>query len=169
MYLYSVLKTAFFSVRSRPPFMSPLTLRHKLPSHVFASHHLRGTAYLSGRALLFRAHALSLRLSASAPLCFLQPRKNLRLSVAHASSLFGIGCLSPSVGTCLRHLPPSLHPASVTPAPILFTICTQKTGQPKTVPPICIRVGSTRERKTKKEKSWRTTSPLKPSLIPEIH
>ena len=29
---------------------------------------------LSGRALLFRAHALSLRLSASAPLCFLPAR-----------------------------------------------------------------------------------------------
>jgi len=56
--------------------MSPLTLRHKLPSHVFASHHLRGTAYLSGRAQLFRAHALTLRVAASAPLCFLPTRKN---------------------------------------------------------------------------------------------
>ena len=64
------------SVRSRPPFMSPLTLRHKLPSHVFASRHLRGTAYLSGRAQLFRAHALTLRVAASAPLCFLPARKD---------------------------------------------------------------------------------------------
>ena len=67
-------------VRSRPPFMSPLTLRHKLPSHVFASHHLRGTAYLSGRAQLFRAHALTLRVAASAPLCFFPPDKTEVLS-----------------------------------------------------------------------------------------
>ena len=49
-----------------------------------------------------------------------------------------------SVGACLRHLPPSLHSASVTPVPILFTICTQKPRQPQTMYLICTRVVSVR-------------------------
>ena len=49
-----------------------------------------------------------------------------------------------SVGACLRHLPPSLHSASVTPVPILFTICTQKPRQPQTMYLICTHVVCTR-------------------------
>ena len=74
-----------------------------------------------------------------------------------------------SVGACLRHLPPSLHSASVTPAPILFTICTQKPRQPQTMYLICTHVVCTRAHKIQPKKLRRYTSPLKPPHISEIH
>ena len=78
------------------------------------------------------------------PLCLYNPantdipsRPCLRFSPASA-------VLLASVGACLRHLPPSLHSSSVTPAPILFTICTQKPIQPQTMYLICTHVVCTR-------------------------
>ena len=119
MYLYSVLKPAFFSVRSRTPCMSPLTLRHKLPSHVFASHHLR-LAFAPLRVCsalpcsCLEPSALGVR-----PALFSSRPIKPRFSVAHASAslrhrLFvGISRNMPS-GTplmlrSLRHLPPLPH------------------------------------------------------------
>ena len=61
---------------------------------------------LSGRALLFRAHALSLRLSASAPLCLLQPRKNQTdKSPASNPHGFSAGCPVCSLAYRLRFTP----------------------------------------------------------------
>ena len=76
----------------------------------------------------------------------LSARTSLRASrqspMPHRASTSAV--LLASVGACLRHLPPSLHSASVTPAPILFTICTQKPRQPQTMYLICTHVVCTR-------------------------
>ena len=99
--------------------MSPLTLRHKLPSHVFASHHLR-LAFAPLRACsalpcsCLEPSALGVRLA----LFSSRPIKP-RFSVAHASASLrhrlsvGISRNMPS-GTplmlrSLRHLPPLPH------------------------------------------------------------
>jgi len=90
---------------------------------------------------------------------FLQPRKNqesrrpLQILTDSQPAVSGFGRSMPP-GTLLtlrslRHLPPSIHSASVTPAPILFTICTQKPGQPQTMYLICTHAICTRARKTK--------------------
>jgi len=138
------------SVRSRPSFTLVYTSR-QLPSHVFASHHLWACFALPCSCL--EPSALGVR-----PLCSFNPAKTrdtgrpLQILTDSQPAVSGFGRSMPP-GTLLtlrslRHLPPSLHSASVTPAPILFTICTQKPGQPQTMYLICTHAICTRAHKT---------------------
>ena len=111
----------------------------------------------SRTTLMSLLHSVTFDISSVRPALFTSHPQKPTSQVAHASQSFGIGCLSPSVGTCLRHLPPTLHPTSVTPTSILFTICTQKTRQQQTMYLICIRVGSTRARKIQPKNHGVTT------------
>ena len=75
---------------------------------------------------------------------FFLPAKTRALSRPMPRRASASAVLLASVGACLRHLPPSLHSSSVTPVPILFTICTQKSRQPQTMYLICTHVVCTR-------------------------
>ena len=169
MYLYSVLKTAFFSVRSRPPFMSPLTLRHKLPSHVFASHHLR-LAFAPLRACsalpcsCLEPSALGVR-----PALFsTTPQKPAALSrpclilIRHRLSI-SFGRNMPSASSSLAS-----SGISHTRTHFVHNLYTKNRTAENRAPNLHPRWQHAGTQNTAK-KLWRITSPLKPSLIPEIH
>ena len=121
-------------VAPRTPLMPPLPLRHQFPPHSFDSHHLR-LAFAPLRVCSshpcfgFEPSALRVRRRSvtslpqkpgtqNAPHVFaslfraqwLEPSLTASLS-PHAVINSGIGCSWASVGTCLRHLPPSPLPS----------------------------------------------------------
>ena len=89
----------------------------------------------------------SFGISSVRPLCFLPARKDQTKRSPMPRRASASAVLLASVGACLRHLPPSHHSSSITPAPILFTICTQKPRQPQTMYLICTHVVCTRAHK----------------------
>ena len=95
-------------------------------------------------APVLRSRSFTLRVNSVRPLCFLSARKNQGSQSPMPRRASASAVLLASVGACLRHLPPSHHSSSVTPALILFTICTQKPIQPQTMHLICTHVVCTR-------------------------
>ena len=111
-YVYSNLSG--FYVRSRTPHMSHI----RFASFDISSLRTSSPRTTFGRAQLFRAHALSLRLSASAPLCSLQSNKNQGYqSPASNPHGFSAGCPVCSLAYLLRFTTEkrSARPASSNP------------------------------------------------------